>query len=305
MLCGYVAFGETAFPRACLDLISHGQREDGLLSLCYPAGVDFPIPAFSLVYFLQMREYLTYAGDIDFIREQYPFLCSLMEVFLAKRQEDGLIGNFTGERHWNFYEWSEGMAGNLGTTDEPAVEAPLNAFLSLALQELATMAEALGKARDTVHYRLCAKEINLALAKVFYRTEAGLFESFSNRRHGEYSVLTNSLCLLCGAAEGLDKSVILTILASNGDGGCGQKVIPNTLSMNGFRFDALLKEDRETYAPRILDELDRTYLAMLEQGATTFLETAKGEADYDGAGSLCHGWSALPIYYYHQLTSNK
>ena len=302
MLCGYAAFGETAFPRACLELISHGQREDGLLSLCYPAGMDFPIPAFSLVYFLQMREYLTHAEDLDFLREKYPFLCSLMEVFLTKRQENGLIGNFTGEGHWNFYEWSEGMAGNLGAIDEPAQEAPLNAFLSLALQELATIAEVLGNQNDVAFYRARAQEVNEALATAFYNTEACLFESFSNRRHGEYSVLTNSLCLLCGAADGLDTSVILTILASNGDGGCGRTVIPNTLSMNGFRFDALLKEDRATYGPIILDELDRTYLAMLEQGATSFWETAKGEADFSGSGSLCHGWSALPIYYYETLS---
>jgi hypothetical protein len=41
---------------------------------------------------------------------------------------------------------------------------------------------------------------------------------------------------------------------------------------------------------------------MLEQGATSFWETAKGEADFSGAGSLCHGWSALPIYYYETLS---
>jgi hypothetical protein len=40
---------------------------------------------------------------------------------------------------------------------------------------------------------------------------------------------------------------------------------------------------------------------MLQKDATTFWETALGDNDFDGAGSLCHGWSALPIYYYHKL----
>ena len=71
--------------------------------------------------------------------------------------------------------------------------------------------------------------------------------------------------------------------------------------MNCFRFDALLAADRDQYAPVILDEIDRTYGAMLDQGATTFWETILGAADFDGAGSLCHGWSALPAYYYHAL----
>jgi hypothetical protein len=38
---------------------------------------------------------------------------------------------------------------------------------------------------------------------------------------------------------------------------------------------------------------------MLFHGATSFWETLLGGADFGGAGSLCHGWSAVPIYFYH------
>jgi hypothetical protein len=114
-------------------------------------------------------------------------------------------------------------------------------------------------------------------------------------------VLTNSLCLLCGAAEGYDKSHILRIMTSNGADNCGYVTIPNTLSMNSFRFDALLAHDPKKYAPVILAELDRDYGYMLERGATSFWETIEGEEAFKGAGSLCHGWSALPIYYYSIL----
>ena len=37
---------------------------------------------------------------------------------------------------------------------------------------------------------------------------------------------------------------------------------------------------------------------MLFQGATTFWEDEDGEAAFNGAGSLCHGWSATPLYLY-------
>ena len=73
--------------------------------------------------------------------------------------------------------------------------------------------------------------------------------------------------------------------------------------MNSFRFDALLKEDREAYAQMILDEIDRDYLYMLRAGATSFWETIEGAGAFADAGSLCHGWSALPIYYYKTLLS--
>ena len=93
----------------------------------------------------------------------------------------------------------------------------------------------------------------------------------------------------------------MDILAHNGGNEDAEKIIPNTLSMNSFRFDALLRQDAEKYAPIILAELDRDYGYMLSQDATTFWETIVGAADFSGAGSLCHGWSALPIYYYSIL----
>ncbi|MFQ7077041.1 MAG: hypothetical protein ACLRSW_03420 [Christensenellaceae bacterium] len=44
---------------------------------------------------------------------------------------------------------------------------------------------------------------------------------------------------------------------------------------------------------------------MLKRGATTFWETIKGEADFEGAGSLCHGWSAVPVYVAWKLQGGK
>ena len=40
---------------------------------------------------------------------------------------------------------------------------------------------------------------------------------------------------------------------------------------------------------------------MLDEGATTFWETMAGWKDFQNAGSLCHGWSALAAYYYRRL----
>ena len=55
MLCGYYAFGEYEFPRACLELISKDRRADGLLSICYPMTANLVIPSFSLHYITACR----------------------------------------------------------------------------------------------------------------------------------------------------------------------------------------------------------------------------------------------------------
>lgn len=303
MLCGYYAFKEYEFPRACLKLISQGMRKDGILSLCYPAGEDFPIPSFSLMYFIQMREYIDYSKDKSLAKEVFPILQSLMKTFTDKIGNNGLCDNFKNSDAgavWNFYEWSDTMSGGDGNS-KTRYEAPLNACLSLALQNMAAICAYIGKDEDGMKYAETAVKLNRAVSENFYNKETQLFNSFSDKHFNKYSVLTNALCLLCGAADGLDTSRILEILEHNGGKYDGFKVIPNTLSMNSFRFDALLKVDYGKYRQVILDEIDRDYLYMLRSGATSFWETINGEADFDHAGSLCHGWSALPIYYYEIL----
>ena len=66
--------------------------------------------------------------------------------------------------------------------------------------------------------------------------------------------------------------------------------------MNCFRYDALLSEGGN--GDFVFSDIREVCGRMLERGATTFWETAKGAEDFGGAGSLCHGWSAMPLYYY-------
>jgi hypothetical protein len=193
------------------------------------------------------------------------------------------------------------MSGEFGTRNR-RLECPINCFYSLAMQSLAKICDALGKEDYAADLRGRVVSLNAAIGATFYNPEAKLFETFDRDFHGTYTVLTQSLALLCGAAEGLDTTLMLEAMASGGKTESGPQLVPNSLSMNGFRFDALLRVDREKYAPIILAELDRDYLHMLRHGATAFWETIEGADAFGGAGSLCHGWSALPVYYYEILT---
>lgn len=296
MLCGYYAFGEYRFARASLALMPYGKRADGLLPLCFPAGLDVPIPCYSLAYFIQMNEYIKHSSDTSLAKEQFDFMAELVSLFTDKIKQNGLIDGFPG--FWNFYEWSDGMSGSMHDSGT-AYEAPLNAFLVLALEAMSDICRA--TEHDGILYEETASRLRKALKEQFFNKTAGLFESYSDRLQGTFSVLTNSLCLLCGAADEIDKTNILKILAANGPSDLPHKVVPNTLAMNSFRFDALLRENNDKYSSVILSELDRDYSYMLSRGATTFWETIIGADDFDGAGSLCHGWSALPVYYYSIL----
>ncbi|MDD6683222.1 MAG: hypothetical protein PUE61_08745 [Clostridiales bacterium] len=294
MLCGYYAFGEYAFARGNLLLFSKDNRRDGLLSICTPSKDDLTIPSFSLHYFTAVWEYTRYSGDLSLAREIWPKLESLMQVF-TDRLENNLAPVFSESCHWNFYEWSEGLSGQLFHWDEKRFDAALNCLLSLALQAMDHLALALD--RDSGYLAL-AEKINAAIRTQFFDEKRRIFVNSTEDDHG--SELVNALAILCGASHGEEAKELAALLAQTDNG-----LTPATLSMRCFPYDALLKTDRARYAPWVIGDIDRRYEKMLAAGATSFWETEKGEQDFSRAGSLCHGWSAMPVYYYHLLLDHE
>ena len=73
-----------------------------------------------------------------------------------------------------------------------------------------------------------------------------------------------------------------------------------TLSMKCFQYDAMIQTDK-TFSKEILSEIRTVYGTMLAQGATSLWETAEGASAFENAGSLCHGWSAVPVYFYNAI----
>ena len=289
MLCGYYAFNEFEFPRANLYLISMDNRSDGLLSICTPAIADLTIPSFSLHYLIAVYEYCVYSNDLTFAKEIMPKLESIISVF-TERIKDGLVLSFSGESHWNFYEWSEGLHGNLGKDDVPTAEAALNCLLSYALQSLEKICELTGTDGG---YANIADKLNSNIRKHFFDKKRGLIDN--GMYTGKFSELVNSLAVLCGAVSGAEAESICEVLANKND------LTKASLSMVCFKYDALIKVNKDKYKEYIIDDLKKTYGAMLDAGATSFWETEKGESDFGLAGSLCHGWSAMPVYYFNLL----
>lgn len=285
MLCGYYAFKGYSYQRENLLFISKGQRADGLMSLCFPAGEDISIPFFSLAYFLQVAEYIQHTKDASVLPKVKPVLDRIRKAFEDRRDETGLVPNFPSP-HWNFYEWSE------SSFNEPekrmTQEGTYEFQYDLILNCMYVMA-------CNVYEKLYGDKINTdnvlaAIHNTFYNAEKGLYKLST---HGEaYSQLGNSLAILVGLGDADLAHKIIT----------DKSLIPVTLSMNTFYYDALLSFG-DKYSTFVIEDIKRKYGSMLDQGATTFWETEKGWEDFAGAGSLCHGWSAIPVYYLSKLLS--
>ena len=297
MLCGYYAFEEYAFARASLKLIGLSLRSDHLLELTSPAKVHITIPSFSAIYLVQLAEYLKYSGDSDFVREMLPVAIDIAEGFIARIDEKGIIRRLQGDAYWNFYEWQVGLEGNLGNEDpisQSAYDAPLSAFVSMALQSLSRICQSLHLTSESDRYDSITATLNSTLHQVFYDSTTGCYATtLTGNSLGHYAELTQALLLLCGAVPASHQEAILEALA----GHSSVSLYPITLSHSIFKYEALMTRP-ETYARFVFNTIADQFGSMLYQNATTFWETIVGAYDFDRAGSLCHGWSAIPVYFY-------
>ncbi len=281
MLYGYYAFSTTEYPRSNLVLLSKGLRSDGLLSINSPGGIDIPIPFFSLAYVLAISEYITYTGDRTILSEVGHVLTSIIETFNSKVGKNGLIPTFK-HPYWNFYEWTEGndRAGEISRapTDAYTIDYDLtmNAFYVFVVNKYN---EVVGGNYDT-------QSIKTAIHENLYNESEGLYKnSVGDER---FSQLGNSISALIGLKVSIEKLRAC------------ENMTKASISMSPFLYDALLCADQAN-CDFVLQDIDTRCGAMVDSGSTTLWETDLGWRDFNNAGSLCHGWSALPVYYYNVL----
>lgn len=284
MLCGYYAFEEYKFARANLILLSKSLRTDGFLSICAPTGFDLPIPSFSLIYPIQVYEYILYSNDRGILDEVYPTVEAIMNNFISSVSDNGLIPNF-GKPCWNFYEWSEGSDNWNLDNAEQQYDLILNCMFLYAYQYYKKLAEFRGITFSEDFIKM--KE---AINKTFFKPQSGIYKL--STKDNRSSQLGNAYAILAGVSQ--SPFELADRIISDLD------MVGATLSMKPFVYDALLNVGYD-YSTFILQDIEKTYGYMLGQGATTFWETVQGEADFSGAGSLCHGWSAMPVYYFNIL----
>ena len=288
MLCGYYAFenGNAEYARANLLLMSKDRREDGLLSICYPCGMDLTIPSFSLYYFMAVKEYIEHTGDVSLGEEVYEKLISIIEVFLNNRQ-NGLICTFEGLNHWNFYDWSEHLEGKLHEYDTKHPDLMINCLFIIALENLREIAQSINQ---SFAYGEILAETKTNAKTAFYDKKESAYALTQDGK--EFTALGNALAILSGIADNADE--LCEKIAKDEFSGC-------SLSMKCFKYDALLLTNKTKWQEHVLNEIRKDYKIMLDAGATSVWETIDGASAFDNAGSLCHGWSAIPVHYFNKL----
>ncbi len=321
ILAGYYALGEYDMPKASIRLLGQGMRKDGLLEHTAPSELWINIPCFSLLWIVELYEYVLYSGDLAFAAEEFSVVMRLIGTFSGRTDKNGMLSSWRSADQWNFYEWSKWMDDTETSSLDIEADAPLTLFYVLALEAaektayLLSMRDTDGKdiyKDDYLHLKSLYEKTAAAFHDVFWDKERGAYASFTVK--GErvmFSELTNALALYAGIVPNAYKKRVAGILCGkeridfNGyeektaviAPGCPQYLVPVTLSHAVFKYEALLKTGDE-YAGYVFSDIAEKWGDMLYQGATSFWETPEGARAFDDAGSLCHGWSAIPVIIY-------
>ncbi len=281
------------------------------------------IPMWTFLWVSMAWEQYWNTGDVAALADYYADVKECMrrsETFLTSRDL------FDIPDVWNLVDWA---AQDLDRDGEVISNTVL---FAQALDCAARMADVLQLQHDCEHYQALATRLRAAVNQYGWsETHQGYVDTvrdefayqryltraaqigFSPVDYGAFqnkqriSEPTNTLALLANAVlpERYD-AVIKMVLASRTGNyvgsspsmarfGSPDQVVP--VGSPWFLFFTLETLFREDHADDAIAIIREQWNRILEKGATTFWETFPGFVDSHWSRSLCHGWSAAPVYF--------
>ncbi len=294
MLYGYYVWGNYDFAAASLDLLGRGIRPDALLELCAPARVPITIPVFSFVWVTSVNEHWMHSGSNAVFRKfdaQIELMISkILELY---NPDNGLYRLHQDKAMWHFYEWAPGLSAMNAQAD--GYHAPYQLYFYEMLHSYAAMLRRDEQNSKAVMYSEIAAKLKDAVNRNFWDAGRNCYATkLIGSKLQEYHDHIQFLAIHNDIVPAAKLSALLQTVLS----GKLQEVTFSSMLYMLLAMMRLTPQTREYAATA----LARNYDPMVLSGSDTLWETKSGAADFDGAGSLCHAWSSLPVYYHHACT---
>lgn len=287
ILYGYHIWGNYDFAASSLDLLGKSFDGERYLSLTSPGIGRSTIPVFTLVWITALYEHCLYSGSTELAAKWLSQVDQILDKALSEPVSGwpGLYHPGEGPHIWNFCEWN----GRLNKL-EMQPQAPYNIYFYETLHSAAGLHEILGTPERAVFLRQKAAELGKAVEAAFYNADRGSYEvsPFPDPEEDCYEHL--QIIMLANDLVPGEKQLRLQKLLHSGT---LRKI---DLSALYYLIKALLKQGMEER--KLLVEYLRNILEpVVLSGATSLWETRHGDNDFECAGSLCHGWSAVMPYF--------
>lgn len=283
ILFTYAATGDIELPRRAIQLFGDSLQNNGLTQARFPSLEDQIIPMFALHFVLMLEDYVNQTGDMDFIRPYIPTAERIVETFLSKRCESGLIAP---QGYWDYFDWTEAWAAkNIANTPTAVVDgesALQNLFFVYAVQSLCRLLPRFHREDLARYYQNECGVILKTVEESCFDQNRGLYRE--GPRTDEYSQHSQIYAVLTGLAEGGKAKDIMEKVLED------KSLIPCSFMQRFYLFRAL--EKAGIYERT--EALWQTWQDFIDLNCTTFPETP-----FDPR-SDCHAWSALPLWEFAQ-----
>jgi hypothetical protein len=235
------------------------------------------------------------------VKEVFSRLVLIKDKFLSILDENKCLVFKHDERIWNFFEWNDKMINAFGDNILPEgvsqIALPNLAFLKMALESYAFLADLMGVSAE--EELLIAKQVAEMANKSFFDASKNCYVTYlENGKRGEhYSEYVQAMAIYSGIATGERKFKVAEQIVESRENKSQVEMARCSLSNLFYLYEALLSLG-DRYVNYVKEDIKSTWGKMLLSGATSFYEVEEGADAFYYAGSLCHGWSAIPAYFY-------
>jgi alpha-L-rhamnosidase len=282
-LISYTVAGDDRLARQAIEAFNNSRVAEGPTQSRYPSSLVQMIPTFSLLWVGMVHDFWMYRQDQAFVKAQIPGTRTVLEWFLLRQRNDGLLGRLPW---WPFVDWGEDFASGMPPQDEDGGSAAMTLQFVEALRYAADLEERFGDKSLAANYRDRAEHASNAVWKLCWNEKYGLIADTPAQAH--FSQHANILAVWLDAIpEAHQKKVLKTILA---DSYAATPAIPKmTAATYYFRFYLARALQHVGMGEEYLKQLGPWH-EMISLGLTTWAESP------EPTRSDSHAWSSHPNY---------
>ena len=294
------AFADSRIVARCYRLAMSQPSSTRLIPAAVPAGVilgmdhetsidRITLPSSNLLLPEMLEEYVLYSGDATLANGCEAAMRDIFATVSTWEDDAGLIT--PPKRYWNMIDWSYPMESLDGRCT-----ATLNWMYVGALHATARLVELLGWSFDPHALRQKARRVARACDRRFWdESRLAHVEYFDDAGNPAlFSQLSAATALLSGGLPP-DRLKAVSVAIDR------EEFLAPDLFMHHLILRALAGVGR---AQAALDRVRRHWGPIVASGSSTIWEMGvqqQGKAAFEGAGSLCHGFSTTPISFFQTV----
>ncbi|KKT07617.1 MAG: Alpha-L-rhamnosidase [Parcubacteria group bacterium GW2011_GWA2_43_17] len=287
-LFGYYLFDARDIAKRCINITAQSLERFPIVGCQVPSSWKCLLPAWSSLWGISVWEYFFYTGDIKFLRNIWKSVISNLKGAQSFLGKDGLFA----APFWNMFDWAN-------IDQEHKVVLHNSMFLVGAINAALKCAEALD---DKTH---------ISWLKEFHTNLRNAINRYWNPQKKAYpdSIYDDGTISDSASQHTGFLSVLYDIVENNNRvHALGNMLYPSDATVkvgspfaSFYLYEALEKIGQENI---IIESIYKSYLPMLEVGATTVWESFATGTTGNGkfpTRSHCHAWSSAPVYFLSRI----